>query len=61
MRTYHIVTLFMYIAYIIIKHLPVLRICMPVMRLTRTQVYIQQFLSFIKLLSSNDTDKSLRW
>jgi hypothetical protein len=53
MRTCHIVTLFVYIAYlVIIKHLPILR-CRPVMR--DTQVYIQQVLPFIMLLYSNDT------
>jgi hypothetical protein len=53
MRTCHIVTLFVYIVYlVIIKHLPILRICRPVMR--HTQVYIQQFLPFIMLLHNND-------
>ena len=54
MRTCHIVTLFVYIAYLVInKHLPILRICRPVMRYT--QVYIQQFLPFIMLLYGKDT------
>jgi len=54
MRTCHIVTLFVYIAYlVIIKHLPILRIYRPVTR--HTKVYIQQFLPFIMLLYNNNT------
>ena len=53
-RTCHSVTLFVYIAYlVIIKHLPILRICRPVMRHTRP--YIQHFLPFIILLYNYDT------
>ena len=54
MRTCHIVTLFVYIAcLVIIKYLAILRTIRHVMR--HTQVCIQRFLPFIVLLYNNDT------